>query len=345
MWLIGLMSVSGGLTSACGHTVGSNPLGLLACGEGGIAAAFWANDAGIGAPGSGPEAPAGGDVWAIDGGGGLQRLTDDERSLDPALGPRGATLYFARSSGELVGEAAAIGSELWRRDLASGDERMLYSMRGIRHPEASPDGTMVAFDAPVAGSGGDYVGQRVFVVDADTGELTAMLPMPAMTGFQSASEPAWSSDSSSVSYLNTSIDTQDRQVDSVVTVDLSTESATIQYQSPEGVTLRGLDYAREGFLLVTTLEQHTDPDPQVEPGHESIEIELGTEQTTTVAEKVSFDTSYVDDDGSVAEIGVIAGADSLSAPPVLAIWRSGIRELIDLPINLAFAGQLDVVRC
>lgn len=347
--VLGLLLAAGFAVSSCGDARGpaeSGPAALLPglqpCDlPDGPVAVFWGTDEGEGFPRDEPGAPHGADVWSITADGRVEALTDDQRSFDPWLSVDGQRVYFTRGPGGLSGGGPAPPTEAWVRDLATGEERLLFETEPeVKDLRESPDGERLVYAAPEGGE------ERLHLVDlAAPGEPT-VLPTAAGAGgiFQGQNEPTWSPDGSRLAYLAYETDESQQRWDSVHMLDVKTLTDTVIYRPEDPVMLRNLDWTKDGGSLL--LSESPGPVFGVEPQDDAIRIDVATGERSVVATGVGYGVTALTADGSlVASVASHAAPGAPPDDPMLKTWDGDETAVSQLPVDLSFATSLAVADC
>lgn len=166
-------------------------------------------------------------------------VADGYFNSDPDFAPDGRSIVYAS---DRSGDA-----DLWRRDLATGDEQRLTGLPGAQTaPRLSPDGTKVAYC--------DQDGV-VWVLDLTSGALTQATPTLFMPG-----RPTWSPDGRTLALA--AVKPYSRRfregTSQVLTVDLATRTLTYTEPMPHAsIATRGDDgpvWSPDGRHLAFTVE-------------------------------------------------------------------------------------------
>lgn len=309
-------------------------------------AAFWGSTDGEGFPDDSPGAPTGGDIWTISADGHVKQLTADDRSRDPSFSDDAQRLYFTRSDGGLSAGVAAPGHELWVRDLASGEESLLFATdtrtQGVSDIEESPDGSAVAFVANV-GSPRD-TRPRVYVLDLVDQSDIAEVALPAVSEqlrFPFQLSPTWSPDGARLAYvLQGEASTTLQSSVHVFDVDMAEDSELYTVPDP----LRDLQWSPDGRSILAI-----EPTPLGQDGFTAISINAETGQRSVLVDVVPERVTFAGSDRQLlAAVGLTfeqIDNGSREQEPVLTTWIDGEATTQTLPVHLSFAAHLTIADC
>lgn len=312
-------------------------------------AAFWGSDEGVGVPGRNADSPTGGDIWGITADGRVAAITNDAKSRDPWLSDDGRRLYFTRSAGGIVAGAAAPGIEVWVRELASGEETMLFradtNVEGteVSAPEGSPDGKSVAFQAPA----GQLMQQYVYVMTTEPIGEPVQIPMPASTGrIHGQREPTWSSDGSELAYVYHEVDDLGQIFSSIRIVNLLSNAERSLYAPAEPVSLLELDWTPDGSALLA--EERSTLASGTSEGSTVVSIDSTSGERSVLATQVGVPTTLSSSGGAVTGIGTLrswSNETEIAKTPELMTWGSDSTSRRELPSRFAFATSLTIADC
>jgi WD40 repeat protein len=300
--------------------------------------AFWANDVGVGYPGSSEQAPTGGDIWLIDADGQVSAATNDGLSRDPLLSRDGQRLYFTRAVASSGFAEPLPGLQIWVRDLTTGSEAMLAATGPVDDLAESPDGTSLAFTTV------DTEGQRrLFTMDAAGDTTPEVVPWSgAGDSHDEQTSPSWSPDGTQIAYISRSYSDDGLLFSSIRVLDPTSGKETVVYQAAEEVVLYDLAWLsdNESLLVTKTLRGG------VLPGT-VIRVDRLTGSEAVVAEGAGVAAVAASEDGStVAEIGwPVDRIGEGNLLPSLTTWTHGQRTDIELPRRFAFATDLTIAEC
>lgn len=289
------------------------------------------------------------DIWTATAAGQVEQLTDDGRSRDPSMSDDAQRLYFTRSNGGLLADAAAPGTELWVMDLPNREESMIFDAGerspGISSVEESPNGTAVAFAANLLEPPRPQT--RVYVMNLENpAELLEFPLQPAKDEypFQYQTDPTWSPDGSQLAYVLVESNNSGGMQSSLRVLDVASGEDTLLYQ-PEGGRSRLLNpyWTADGTTLVMAAKLDGRQDQFA-----ALAVDTGSGVVTTLVEDgVESIVADASPDGTaIASIELMPADDTSSLRrPILTTWTRAGASTQELPVELTLAAQLTIADC
>lgn len=271
-------------------------------------------------------------VWGVYADGRPRRLTS-RRGVAPAIFPDASHALFLRGA-EWNGSdtTAPEPTELWKLDLASGEEVLLAG--GLEIPRGvavTPDGTKYAISAVFPG----HRGPRIGVGSTAGGEpqpLRTSGPYPA-----SAEDAAWSPDGRSLAYTVTEegqeLGEKDVVIAPAVVGDTSLPRRVLDH-STIGGNVVNLDWSPDGTRLLITSNALTGP--------RSDEVTLSTGEVHRILDDGAYRVVY----GNLAGTSFLSVRSGDGEPVRLHRWDAlGKRAEAEHLGDMQVAGYLSIARC
>jgi Tol biopolymer transport system component len=154
----------------------------------------------------------------------------------------GGGIYLARPDGT---ESHALFSDVDYRTL---------------HPDWSPDGAQIAFDAETSR------GNEIWVVDADETDATAIVTRSTDCGIScgEVAEPAWSPNGSKLAFVRFQLGASGLEAAVIEVQDIASGDRRVLFRAPSKTALDDPRWSSDGKSIVFTMTRY--PDTQIKPG-------------------------------------------------------------------------------
>ena len=131
---------------------------------------------------------------------------------------------------------------------------------GAYHPDWSPDGARIAFDAETGG------GNEIWVVNADGTNVAAIVPRSTDCAIScgDVAEPAWSPDSSSIAFVRFKLGASGLQAAVIEVQDVASGDRRVLFKAPSKTALDDPRWSSDGRSIVFAMTRY--PDTQVNLG-------------------------------------------------------------------------------
>lgn len=329
-----------GVESTTAQPIGSAATSLACVSPSTVVAAFWASDDDSGGSKFSSGQTTGGNVWLMGVDESLKQLTSGGTTADPWIGDDAGSVYFTRTGSADPRHAY----EVWKSDLLTGEETMLYQLSEhpgqVLSPEASPTGDSVAF----AMAAGDDLRTRIVVLRIADGTLT-QYSAPDQGDFFLDVEPTYSHDGERIAYVRF-VSTGGEPASSLHVVDLRTRRDSEVFTVTGDLTLHSPEWSPDGTsLLIVQVGGRSDGDVS----GQALSIEPSTGEATVVADNVVDEATYSSLRGTeLSAVGLTREQlvdEEQNHDASLITWRDGEISLAPLPTPLAFAQNLTIARC